>query len=141
MVPTLPGIRPHPLAPCCAHVDVDGRPCLTSIAEVEACPRERVVEWDLGDDPFASAQLDATIRAPHVLSCTCPDARGTPTRGIGAFDPIYVTCGASRGCRAWVRSSVFCEHANECPAACPCDSRCACRQLGAMCGPRIARAT
>jgi hypothetical protein len=26
------------------------------------------------------------------------------------------------------RSSMFCDHANECPAVCPCDSECACKE-------------
>lgn len=33
------------------------------------------------------------------------------------------------------RSFMYCEHANECPMTCPCDSECACQAPGAMCGP------
>lgn len=45
-----------------------------------------------------------------------------------------------------MKSSIYCEHANECPQACPCDLDCSCR--AGMCrgqpergGPDLARLT
>lgn len=111
VVPTLPGVRPHPLAPCCAHVDVDGRPCPAS-TEAEIFPRMRIIEWgaEFDGDPFAAVQLDAAIRAPRPPACTCDDPRGIPVYGVSAGGPVYVTCAAGRDCRALETDACTCGH-------------------------------
>lgn len=78
VVPTLPGVRPHPLAPCVAHVDPGGLPCSAS-REAEIFPRVRVVEW--GNEFVCKCSSTACYASCRL----CDNVPGVPTTCPGGL--------------------------------------------------------